>query len=656
MPKAIRSLSARPYLLFVAALVTVTALLVGTTDSFSASSLKVISPNGGQSYAVGQSVNIKWAKGNGGSQVKVTLLKGGKGYLVIQKKTKNDGKLTWKVPSKVKAGSNYKIKIQSLSDTKVSDISNKPFKITKAKDTKAKDTKTATFKVTQPNGRKAYKTGKKMAIRWNKGTGTYVKITLLKGKTTTTIHKKTKNDGKHTYTIPSTIKAGKTYKVKICSTKSTKSCATSKAFTIAKGTATTIKVTYPNGAEELEQGGTHVIKWNKGNGGKFVKIQLTRVVKGKDKGFRYLAKKTKNTGKYSWKIPTTNKYPVGSKYKIKVMAFKGGNKINDLSDKTFSIVAASSGGSTGGGSTGGGNTGGGSTGGGNTGGGNKDDHDGDATVDEPTGPPETDDGADVESTFEVTSPDNGQVFVGGKQFTTSWKGTGILKDRKACVFYNLPPSPKFPNGIRTAHERSSGITEVVANDHPGEYSIVVSVRPLKPKKRCMEIDSCAKAEIVGACEKVSFTVKPAAAPQLDAEIVSVCSTVNPSCGFHNTFEGHKVNLGFKAINAHDQTIGWCAAVGYISADGDLIMNPNSQQFSFFPRPARFFRHGPRSEVINSIDIKLNGNVEQAHALLFILFNNPKPREDNLGCKDTFVKDEFSVEKRRRVELDVLRER
>ena len=162
MPKAIRSLSARPYLLFIAAFIT-TALLVGTNQSFSASSLKLISPNGGQSYAVGQSVNIKWAKGNGGSQVKVSLLKGGKGYLVISKKTKNDGKLTWKVSSKLKDGSNYKIKIQSLSDTKVSDTSNKPFKITKAKNTKK-----ATFKVTQPNGRKAYKTGKNMAIRWNK--------------------------------------------------------------------------------------------------------------------------------------------------------------------------------------------------------------------------------------------------------------------------------------------------------------------------------------------------------------------------------------------------------------------------------------------------------------------------------------------------------
>ncbi len=87
-----------------------------------------------------------------------------------------------------------------------------------------------------------------------------------------------------------------------------------------------------------------------------------------------------------------------------------------------------------------------------------------------------------------------------------------------------------------------------------------------------------------------------------------------------------------------------------------MLNPNSQQLAFFPRPARVFAHGPRSEVINSINIKLNGNVEQAHDLLFILFNNPKLRTGSSGCKDTFVKDEFSVLKRRRVELDVRPER
>ena len=446
MPKAIRT--ARPYLLFIAAFITVTALLVGTTQSFSASSLKLISPNGGQSYAVGSSVKIKWAKGNGGSQVKVTLLKGGKGYLVITKKTKNDGKLTWKIPSKLKAGSNYKIKIQSLSNTKVSDTSNKPFKITKAK-----DTKTATFKITQPNGRKTYKTGKNMAIRWNKGTGTYVKITLLKGKTTTTIHKKTKNDGKYTYTIPATIKAGKNYKIKICSTTSTKSCATSKAFTIAKGTtSSTIKVTFPNKKEELEQGSTHVIKWAKGNGGKFVKIQLTRVKAGKDKGFRMLAKKTKNTGKFSWKIPATKKYPVGSKYKIKVMAFKGGAKINDLSDETFSIVKASSGGSTGGGSTGGGSTGGGK------GGGNNDDPCVGEGADECHNPdigggdddPNVGEGAGEETSITINSPAVGSEFVNGDLVTWSWTTTGPGADQDICELYSHPDT-----GVTTRRQSPS---------------------------------------------------------------------------------------------------------------------------------------------------------------------------------------------------------
>ena len=52
MLQVIRSFAARSYLLFFAVLVT-TALLLGTNQFFSASSLKVVSPNGGQSYAVG---------------------------------------------------------------------------------------------------------------------------------------------------------------------------------------------------------------------------------------------------------------------------------------------------------------------------------------------------------------------------------------------------------------------------------------------------------------------------------------------------------------------------------------------------------------------------------------------------------------------------
>ena len=92
---SIRTIAPRTYLLFFAVAFTAVALLLGTSQSFSAGALKVLSPNGGQSYAVGQSVKIKWAKGNGGNKVRVLLLKGGKGYLSITKKTANDGKLSW---------------------------------------------------------------------------------------------------------------------------------------------------------------------------------------------------------------------------------------------------------------------------------------------------------------------------------------------------------------------------------------------------------------------------------------------------------------------------------------------------------------------------------------------------------------------------------
>ena len=114
------------------------------------------------------------------------------------------------------------------------------------------------------------------------------------------------------------------------------------------------------------------------------------------------------------------------------MAFKGGNKINDLSDKTFSIVAASSGGSTSGGSTGGGDTGG---------------HDGDATEDESTGPPETDEGPDVESTIRITSPSPGQEIETGDAITVSWEATGAARDMDICLKFIQPNGDYGGGGV-----------------------------------------------------------------------------------------------------------------------------------------------------------------------------------------------------------------
>ena len=65
---------------------------------WSAGTLKVTTPNGGQKWTTGKKYTIKWDKGNAGTFVKIELLKSGKAYKTIKAKTKNDGRHRWKVP------------------------------------------------------------------------------------------------------------------------------------------------------------------------------------------------------------------------------------------------------------------------------------------------------------------------------------------------------------------------------------------------------------------------------------------------------------------------------------------------------------------------------------------------------------------------------
>ena len=107
------------------------AFVIPIPPSFSAGTLKVTSPNGGQKWSTGKSYAIKWSKGNAGASVKIQLLKSNKHYKWISKKTKNDGKHAWKIPANVATASAYKIKITSTSKKTVTDSSNSSFTITK---------------------------------------------------------------------------------------------------------------------------------------------------------------------------------------------------------------------------------------------------------------------------------------------------------------------------------------------------------------------------------------------------------------------------------------------------------------------------------------------------------------------------------------------
>ena len=115
---------------------------------WSAGTLKVTTPNGGQKWTTGKKYTIKWKRANGGKNVKIELLRSGKVYKTVSAKTKNDGTYRWKVPSSVKTNKKFKIRITSSTKSDRTDSSDKKFTIKKV----ASTTSSANVKVTSPNG------------------------------------------------------------------------------------------------------------------------------------------------------------------------------------------------------------------------------------------------------------------------------------------------------------------------------------------------------------------------------------------------------------------------------------------------------------------------------------------------------------------------
>ena len=307
----------------------------GTTN------LKVTSPKGDQSWTAGKTHTIKWKMGNAGASVKIYLTKSGKYYKWISKKTKNDGKHRWEIPTTVAAGSAYRIKIVSTMYKNVFDSSNRNFTI-KATSGAVEQPVIGTFgfKVIRPNGGETWKWGKRYAIKWDKedmiGTpsggdsGEFVRIFLLKstGKRYQTISEKTANDGKHPWVVPTTIAYSTKYKIRVqsLSNQTLFTDDSNNNFTIGEPLA----VTAPNGGESLDWGKTYAIKWDKSNAGSLVRIRLLKF----GKHDKWISKKTKNDGKYPWKVSAATAY--STKYKIRVQSYSDSSSYDD-SDANFTI-------------------------------------------------------------------------------------------------------------------------------------------------------------------------------------------------------------------------------------------------------------------------------------------------------------------------------
>jgi hypothetical protein len=216
------------------------------------------------------------------------------------------------------SGSNYRVKISSVTNSNINDISDGDFIIIGKQIT-----------VSSPNGGENWQTGSTQPITWTDNVTENVKIDLYKGGSFYyTIISSTESDGYYLWTISDTTQAGSDYRIKITSmVHNTITDISDGDFTIYE---TGITVTLPNGGENWQAGTGYGITWTD-NITEEVKIDLY-------KGGSYyytIVSSTPSNGYYAWLIPDTTQG--GNNYRIKITSVVNGN-INDISDGDFTIV------------------------------------------------------------------------------------------------------------------------------------------------------------------------------------------------------------------------------------------------------------------------------------------------------------------------------
>jgi len=167
--------------------------------TLSAPPITVISPNGGEEWAVGSSKTITWSSVGVTGFVKIQLSRdGGATWKTIIYGTPNDGSQAWTVTGP--ASTQARIKVLSILTPTVFDISDENFTIVQS------------ITVISPNGGQNWAAGTSQTITWDSvGVTGFVRIQLSRdgGATWKTIIYGTPNDGSQAWTVtgPATTQA-----------------------------------------------------------------------------------------------------------------------------------------------------------------------------------------------------------------------------------------------------------------------------------------------------------------------------------------------------------------------------------------------------------------------------------------------------------------
>ena len=100
------------------------------------SALALYTPNGGESFLVGQTIEVFWVPGDSaGATVSIQLYKSGVFQGYIETSTDNDGFYDWSIPAGLTTSANYSIRVESTSSSSFFDDTDSSFTIFEPTDT-----------------------------------------------------------------------------------------------------------------------------------------------------------------------------------------------------------------------------------------------------------------------------------------------------------------------------------------------------------------------------------------------------------------------------------------------------------------------------------------------------------------------------------------
>lgn len=299
--------------------------------------ITVISPNGGETYKPGTTVNIKWAS----NSIKTDSVKIELGYSHTDKtypggtyiedwlieSTPNTGSYNWTIPEYYATGilsSSFSIKI---SGGGVTDYSDRKFTIMPG------PTTNTTISVLKPTASSVYSRGSSVPISWiPTSKGVQYMVSLLKKGDPTFVRSSLNTSGYSpnlTWEIPSDIQDGGDYLIKVTEGLYRNATGYSGTFSVKPAPTPSITVISPNGGEQMTIGQTYKFLWSSQNVSTPVDLY---VISSDGTTKKDIAQGIYNTGSYLWTIP---KDQLTGAHRFYVSS----GSISDHSDSVFTITS-----------------------------------------------------------------------------------------------------------------------------------------------------------------------------------------------------------------------------------------------------------------------------------------------------------------------------